>query len=74
MDSATEIPDRVAAGRSYGNKIAEILGIPHCRDIDLSFPMDGAATAKVTFLLNNIQAEAIVELLDDTQWGNRSTE
>jgi hypothetical protein len=50
-------------------KLAKILGIERVRDIELSFRMEEAAQAKVTFLLNNIQAEAIVELLEPTKWG-----
>lgn len=60
--------DRVAVSMVYGNRIAEILKISHCRDISLDFPMNGAATARVTFLINNEQAEAIVQLLEGTEW------
>ena len=53
-------------------KLGKILGIERVRDIQLSFRMEEAAEARVTFLINNIQAEAIVELLEPTKWGQEN--
>lgn len=55
-----------------GAALSKILGIERVVDIDLAFHMKDIARAKVTFLLNNIQAEAIVELLRPTEWGQRN--
>jgi hypothetical protein len=61
--------DRITLSNDVSVKLSKILGINRVRDIVLSFHMDELASAKVTFLLNDIQANAIVQLLGGTKWG-----
>lgn len=59
----------LSIGRDVGVKLSKILGIERVVDIDLSFHMHDIPRATVTFLVDDIKANAIVELLEDTKWG-----
>ena len=56
------------ASCSVTKELERIIGIPMLRDVTVHFPMHGVVSADVSFLLDEVQARAIVELCTDGKW------
>lgn len=58
----------VCALGDIGRELSDILGIPQLRNVSIHFPLDGVISAEADFLLNEVQAKAIVKLCRDGRW------
>ena len=64
----------VAVSHDVGKRLCEIFGIKHLQDVDVRMHMNEAISATATFLLDEKQAIAVVELLGEHEWQGKKAD